>query len=73
MPEHTAGGERRWLILHSAYFPREEQCPPKLLDNIVRYSREQNMKLVMGCDANAHIIIWDSTDINNQVSPYWIT
>ncbi|XP_018303555.1 uncharacterized protein [Mycetomoellerius zeteki] len=60
-----AGGTRR-LVICSAYFPHGEETPPKELVKLVDLCQKEGLLLVIGCDANAHHTIWESTDTNER-------
>ncbi|PNF32611.1 hypothetical protein B7P43_G18092 [Cryptotermes secundus] len=63
---YTLGGGCEELIVTSAYLPYDSNEPPpsKELRDIVEYSELKEKQLIIGCDANAHHILWGSTDIN---------
>ena len=48
----------------SAYCPYEQRSPTDDLKKVVSYCESQGLPLILGCDANAHHIIWGSSDIN---------
>ena len=51
----------------SAYLLFEEK--DRLLEEmkaLIEYYNEDNRNLVIGCDANAHHTVWDSTDCNKH-------
>ena len=53
----------KWIV--SAYFDGEDnEIPPAMLKKVVRKCQEDNIQLVICCDANAHNIVWGSTDTN---------
>lgn len=67
----TEEGVKRWIIC-SAYFPGDEgSCPPQMLSDIVAYCVENRLQLIVGCDANAHHVIWGSTNINPRGESLW--
>lgn len=55
------------MYVASAYFPgdSEEIPPPDVLD-FVSYCKRQNKPFIIGCDANAHHTVWNSTDVNTR-------
>jgi splicing factor 45 len=63
---YRRGGSKRELIVTSAYLPYDSNEPPpsKRLRKVVDYCSRNKLQLIIGCDANAHHIIWGSTDIN---------
>jgi hypothetical protein len=50
----------------SAYLPYDSDEPPssKEVRNVIDYCDSRNKQLIIGCDANAHHILWGSTDTN---------
>jgi hypothetical protein len=63
---YRRGGSKRELTVTSANLPHDsDKSPPsKGLRDIVDYCSRNKLQLIVGCDANAHHIIWGSTDIN---------
>jgi len=61
------GAERR-LVVCSAYLPYDSKDPPpsKELEELVRYCETENLHLVMGCDSNAHHIVWGGNNCNDR-------
>ena len=59
-------GDRRKVVVCSAYFPHEGEVPPEPLDRLIRHCQEDGLPLVVGCDSNAHHVTWGSTDINDR-------
>jgi hypothetical protein len=61
-------GSKSELIVTSAYLPYDSDEPPrsKGLMEVIDYCSRNKFQLIIGCDANAHHIIWGSTDINPQ-------
>ena len=59
---------KKYLIVCSGYFPYDsiESPPPKEMVDIIDYAKNNNMPIIIGCDANAHHTIWGSSDINNR-------
>lgn len=41
-------------------------CPPHKLSEIVAYSVERKLQLIVGCDANAHHTVWGSSNNNTR-------
>ena len=58
----------RKYVYCSAYCPYEHQSPTDDLKKVVSYCDSQELPLILGCDANAHHIIWGSSDINRRGS-----
>lgn len=55
------------VIMASAYFPGEElDAPPIDVIELVEYSKNHNLPVILGCDANAHHLVWGSSDINKR-------
>ena len=54
----------REIILCSAYFPGINECGNNVisdkLNKLIKYCSSNHTELVVGCDANAHHIIWGS-------------
>jgi splicing factor 45 len=63
---YIRGGSKRELIVTSAYLPYDSDKPPpsKASREVVDYCNRNKLQLIVGCDANAHHIIWGSMDIN---------
>ena len=59
-------GQEKKLILCSAYLAHDEEVPPRVLRRVVEYSRQHNLELIVGCDANAHHEVWGSTGTNER-------
>lgn len=59
------GGCNRNIVIASAYFPGDGlTTPPPEVQELIQYCRRERLPLLLGCDANAHHVIWGSTDIN---------
>lgn len=55
------------VCIASAYFPGDvEDVPPPEIVYFVDYCKRMNLQFVIGCDANAHHTIWNSSDINKR-------
>lgn len=55
------------IIMAAAYFPGDDNSiPPVATGSFINYSNQNNMKFIIGCDANAHHTVWGSTDVNNR-------
>ncbi|XP_054737884.1 uncharacterized protein LOC129244293 [Anastrepha obliqua] len=60
----TDKGEHE-VIIASAYLPGDEEtAPTRELVALVNYCKENHLRWIIGCDANAHHTIWGSTNIN---------
>ncbi|KAL7724938.1 hypothetical protein ACLKA6_007542 [Drosophila palustris] len=63
----TACGEQE-AVIASAYFPGDSNdAPPREVGALVEYCQRENLRWIIGCDANAHHTVWGSTNINNRV------
>jgi hypothetical protein len=60
---YTYRGGRKELIVASAYlsYESDEPPPPKEMGDIIDYCYSRKKKLIIGCEANAHYILWGST------------
>ena len=62
----VVGDCRRTIRFSSVYLPYEEPDPPSaMVRDIVQHSAEKK-KEILQIDANAHHILWGSTDINTR-------
>jgi hypothetical protein len=63
---YTYGGVCEELIIASAYFPHDSDEPPltKEMTDIIEHCQSRKRRLIVGCDANAHHILWGSTSTN---------
>ncbi|XP_043479878.1 uncharacterized protein LOC122509713 [Leptopilina heterotoma] len=61
-------GNKREVVVASAYFPGsgDDPAPPAEVEKLVDYCQRQGLPLIIGCDANAHHVVWGSTDINDR-------
>ncbi|XP_043474384.1 uncharacterized protein LOC122506334 [Leptopilina heterotoma] len=61
-------GNKREVVVASAYFPRsgDDPAPPTEVEKLVDYCQRQSLPLIIGCDANAHHVVWGSTDNNDR-------
>ncbi len=58
----SQGGD---LLLVSCYMPDTAASPcSDLLTKVIEFSQENDIPLILGCDANSHHTVWGSTDIN---------
>jgi hypothetical protein len=63
---YTSGGSCEELIIASAYLPHySDKTPPtRELRDIIGYCCGRKKQPIIGCDANAHHILWGSTGTN---------
>jgi hypothetical protein len=63
---YTHGRDCKELIVASAYLPYDSDEPPptKEVRDIIDYCHSRKKQLIIGCDANAHHILWGSTGTN---------
>jgi hypothetical protein len=54
------------LIVASTYLPydSDEPSPSKEMRDIIDYCQSKKKQLIVGCDANAHNILWGSSGTN---------
>ncbi|XP_012220497.1 uncharacterized protein [Linepithema humile] len=59
---------RKKMVICSAYFSydEEEAVPPAPVIKLAEYCQEKRLPLIMGCDANAHHTVWESSDTNEK-------
>lgn len=57
-------GRPRKVIIASNYMPSESDIlpPSREVENLTEYCKNEKIQFLMGCDANAHNIVWGSTD-----------
>ena len=62
------GAERR-LVVCSAYLPydSEDRPPSREMGELVRYCEQENLRIIVGCESNAHHTAWGSPH-----SPFWV-
>ncbi|XP_044580308.1 uncharacterized protein LOC123262193 [Cotesia glomerata] len=57
------------IIIGSAYLPYEDTTvPTEEVIRLVEHCKVNDLPLIVGCDANAHHIVWGSSDINRRGS-----
>jgi hypothetical protein len=63
---YTCGGGCEEFTVASAYLPYDSDEPPltKKLGDIIDYCHSRKKQLIVGCNANAHHILWGSTGTN---------
>jgi hypothetical protein len=56
------------MVACSAYLPHdsEDPHPTKELEDLVRYCKNENLYLVVGCNSKAHHSVWGSTNCNSR-------
>jgi len=61
------GAERR-LVVCSAYLPydSEDRPPSREMGELVRYCEQENLRIIVGCESNAHHTAWGSTNCNGR-------
>ena len=58
------GNSTKKYIYCSVYLPHVEPAPTDEFKNVVSFCEAKGVPLIAGSDANAHHIIWGSSDIN---------
>jgi hypothetical protein len=63
---YTRRGSKREVMLpqHTSPMIQTNHPPTKGLQEVVDYCGKNKLQLIVGCDTNAHHIIWGSADIN---------
>lgn len=56
------------ILISSAYFAHDDTTnpPPEITTALTEFSIRRNIELIIGCDANAHHLLWGSTDTNDR-------
>ena len=56
----------RTVVVGSTYFLYDSQDlpPPARVRELIAYCHVKGFPLIMGCDANSHHVVWESTNIN---------
>ena len=54
------------VIFSSVYMAEDNAAPPQVVEDLIAYCNNNNLPLVIGCDANAHHVAWGSTNINER-------
>ena len=54
------------VIFSSVYMAEENAAPPQIVEELTIYCKQNNLSLVIGCDANAHHVAWGSSDTNER-------
>lgn len=58
------GNVDKQYVYCSAYFPHDMASPTEDFKKVVSHCDKNNLPLIVGSDANAHHIVWGSSDIN---------
>jgi len=61
-------GAAKKTVVTSAYFAGDEACPPLEITALVEHCKKMHLPIIIGCDANAHHVIWGSSDVNQRVT-----
>ena len=63
----VAGGNRT-VVVSSAYLPYDATDPPpsQELVSLIDYCSQNDLPIIIGCDANAHHTYWGSSDTNER-------
>lgn len=59
-------GSGRPLLLASVYMPVEDQLPPEETRRLVDHAATSGLDLVLGCDTNAHNMVWGCRETNKR-------
>jgi ribonuclease HI len=54
------------VIFSSVYMAEENAAPPHIVEELAGYCNQNNLPLVLGCDANAHHVAWGSSNTNER-------
>lgn len=60
----SVGNLNRKYVYCSVYLPHNEPSPTDAFKQVIAYCTSKGLPLIVGSDANAHHIIWGSSDIN---------
>jgi len=44
----------------------DEACPPPEITALAEYCKRTHSPIIIGCDANAHHVIWGRSDVNQR-------
>ena len=61
----TLNGSQK-VVFASAYLPGDTLEVPQDLRNLMQYCIQNQLEIIIGCDANAHHLIWGSTNTNER-------
>jgi len=59
-------GAAKKNVVASAYFVGDEACPPPKITALVKHCMKMHLPIIIGCAANAHHVIWGSSDVNQR-------
>ncbi|XP_070499431.1 uncharacterized protein [Chironomus tepperi] len=61
-------GGYRDIVFCSGYFPYDSdwEPPSRNIVNLVEFCKKGGLNLIVGCDANAHNVVWGSSDTNKR-------
>ena len=59
-------GSTNGLVVSCYMDGTEKECPPKYLDNIIKYAKTNNLALFIGTDSNAHNQCWGCKHVNDH-------
>ena len=63
-------GNKVRALMVSAYLPSEGDFKPpsQEMEETIRKYQGKNIPIILGCDANAHHVVWGSTNCNKKVT-----
>ncbi|EDW55357.1 GM10073 [Drosophila sechellia] len=64
-------GATKKTVVASVYFAGDEACPPPEITALAEYCKRTHSPSIIGCDANAHHVIWGSSDVNQREFLTW--
>ncbi|XP_063827935.1 uncharacterized protein LOC135077339 [Ostrinia nubilalis] len=58
-------GDLRGVIVASAYLPYEKADPvSRQMQDLIQHGNQEDLETIIGCDANAHHVVWGSSNNN---------
>jgi hypothetical protein len=57
-------GEKQIFVLCSSYRAGDKNVPSHEMQQLVNFCKQERYQLLLGCDSNAHNIVWGSKDTN---------
>ena len=54
------------ILIASSYMAHDQEAPPEDVRRLTEEAAKEKHLLVIGCDANAHNLLWGSTDTNER-------
>lgn len=63
---YNRNGTDHKLICCSAYLPYDLPVLTQSLVKVTEYCGKNGMKMIIGCDANSHHVVWGSSDTNRR-------